>query len=233
MLIKDAAARASKAQQNRDLLWQFLKIHIYSDLATMANHLDHKTKTPVSKIMSRWLRSGLVRKEKIKDDFGVAVLYGITQKGLDGDTTKRAFQPSKVSLRTLEHTLKCQRASSYFLKQPVVEELGLEIVNIESGNLEKYGLKHRPDLLLMSTLVPSVGLICIEVELSLKSKKRYEAIFKDYFNRIETGEINQVYYIFYDGRKANTFKKNMLTPYLEKYKVRELLKDKLIVRVFK
>ncbi|MEZ9437791.1 hypothetical protein [Vibrio atlanticus] len=134
MIIENPTERKLRAERNRSMLWEFLMIHTYSDLETLAHHLGAKTKAVPSKILSKWVFDGLVKKVQIKNQFGGCWLFGITTKALDGDTTRRAFQPSKVNLRTLAHTLKCQRASSYFLKHRAIVDRGYKIVNIESGD---------------------------------------------------------------------------------------------------
>lgn len=214
MIIKDPEERRLKAERNRRLLWEFLMIHTYSDLETLAHHIETKTKAVPSKILSKWVFDGWVKKVQIKNKFGSWWLFGITTKALEGDTKKRAFQPSKVNLRTLEHTLKCQRASSYFLKHKAVIERGYKIVNIESGDLKQYGMIHRPDLIIQNKDEKLVGLISVEIELSLKSKKRYDEIFKTYLLNIKDGKINQVIYIFYDEKIKNKFESNFLHPFL-------------------
>ncbi len=234
MLIKDPTERRKQAIANREKLWRFLNLHTYSDLETMRHHLEFKTKAPVSKILARWCRDGLARKFEISDDFGKATLFGITTKGLYGDTSRKAVQPKKISIRTLSHTLHCQKASSYFLKHENYDELGMELVNIERGGLEKYGLTHRPDLLLRSEDEEhyKFGLVCVEVELSLKSKQRYVDILKNYFEKIQSRQINQVIYVFYDEKLANRFKNNMLLPFFKKHHVPERAQRKLDVRIF-
>lgn len=228
MLIKDAHERTQRALKNRTKLWDFLSIHTYSDLETLTHHMAFATKAPVSKILKHWVAIGIVKKIELKNSFGKVTLFGITQKGIEND--RKPVQPSKISLRTLEHTLKVQRASSYFLQLPKTEELCMEIINIESGDLKKYGLSHRPDLLMQSALDETL-LVCIEVELSLKSYQRYVEILKTYFAQIRCGHINQVIYVFYDSQVADRFEKTILHKYYLKYP--DDIKQKLKVKVLK
>ena len=214
------------------MLWEFLSIHIYSDLETLAHHIDAKTKPVVSRILKKWMFEGLVKKAQVKNKFGGCWLFGITTKALNGDTTKRAFQPSKVNLRTLEHTLKCQRASSYFLKHKAVTEHGYKLVNIESGDLKKYGMTHRPDLIIQNKETSLVGLICIEVELSLKSKQRYDDILNTYITNIKNSKVNQVIYLFYDEKIISKFKTNVLMPFFSKRAVAEKYRSKIFTELF-
>ena len=232
MLIKDPKERQQRAERNREMLWDFLMIHTYSDLDTLAHHIDAKTKPVASRILSKWIYDGLVKKEKIQNKFGYWWLFGITTKALAGEVEKKAFQPSKVNLRTLEHTLKCQRTSSYFLKHHSVTERGYKMVNIETGDLEKYALTHRPDLIIQNQNNSLVGLVCIEVELSLKSKQRYTEIFRTYIRNIQSQKINQVIYVFYDESLKNRFETNILKPFLAKDGVEREHAKKIFVELF-
>jgi hypothetical protein len=232
MLIKSPKARQERAERNRRMLWEFLKIHTYSDLETLANHIDVKTKPVVSRILKEWVFDGWVKKVQVKNKFGSCWLFGVTTKALEGDTTRRAFQPSKVNLRTLEHTLKCQRASSYFLKHEAVTDRGYKLVNIESGDLKKYGMKHRPDLIIQNQETSLVGLICIEVELSLKSKQRYDEILKNYLTSIERSKVNQVIYVFYDEKIKLKFEQSILRPFFSKRVVEKKHQEKFFSKLF-
>ncbi len=228
MLIKNAHERTQRALQNRTKLWAFLSIHTYSDLSTLTHHLEFATKAPVSKILKHWVAIGIVKKIELKNSFGKVTLFGITQKGIENE--RKPVQPSKISLRTLEHTLKVQRASSYFLKLQKTEDLCMEIINVESGDLKRFGLSHRPDLLMQSALDETL-LVCIEVELSLKSYQRYVEILKTYFAQIRRGHITQVIYVFYDAQVADRFEKTILHKYYLKYP--DDVKQKLKVKVLK
>ena len=232
MLIKSPEERKERARRNRTMLWQFLNIHIYSDLETLAHHIGAKTKPVVSRILKKWMHEGLVKKVQVKNKFGSCWLFGITTKALEGDTTRRAFQPSKVNLRTLEHTLKCQRASSYFLKHEAIERRGHQLVNIETGDLKKYGMKHRPDIIIQNKNEKLIGLVCIEVELSLKSKQRYDDILKSYITLIQSSKVNQVIYIFYDEHLQSKFEKNILSPFFTKHSVDKVIHSKVFVKTF-
>lgn len=232
MLIKSPEARQERAKRNRRMLWEFLTIHTYSDLETLANHIDVKTKPVVSRILKEWVFDGRIKKVQIKNKFGSCWLFGMTTKALDGDTTRRAFQPSKVNLRTLEHTLKCQRASSYFLKHEAVTDRGYKLVNIESGDLKKYGMKHRPDLIIQNQETSLVGLICIEVELSLKSKQRYDEILKNYLTSIERSKVNQVIYVFYDEKIKLKFEQSILRPFFSNRVVEKKHQEKFFSKLF-
>ena len=233
MLIKSPQERALRADRNRKMLWDFLMIHTYSDLETLAHHIDAKTKPVASRILKKWIFEGWIKKVEIKNKFGRWWLFGITTKALKGEIKKRAFQPSKVNLRTLEHTLKCQRASSYFLKHKAFNEDNYKMVNIESGDLKKYGITHRPDMIIQNKNKKLIGFICVEVELSLKSKPRYDEIFKAYVNNIKLFKINQVIYVFYDEKLKLKFENNILKPFFVKHSVEKKHSSKIFVELFK
>ncbi|MEZ9437783.1 hypothetical protein, partial [Vibrio atlanticus] len=88
---------------------------------------------------------------------------------------------------------------------------------------------HRPDLIIKNPDEDLVGLICVEVELSLKSKKRYDEIFRVYIDNIKKKKINQVIYIFYDEKTKAKFENNLLNPYIKNNMVDDAHSSKIDV----
>ena len=219
--------RRLKGIENRLAILEFLCIHTYSDIETIRNHLGVKSKPMISRILSKLVFDGYLKKAEIKNSFGRVVLFGVTRKAIDEEIDRRIFLPHKVNLRTLEHTLYCQRASSYFLKSEQFQKQHIELKNVETGDIKKYGLKHRPDLLMKPEFHPFV---CVEVELSLKSKQRYKSILSEYCSLLKREKITQVIYVFYNERKANIFKENILGKYLTQSGQLNMLK-KITVKV--
>lgn len=221
MLISDTKDRQKKAHQNRSKIIEFLLIHTYTNIDTLKYYLGVNSKPMISRHLSKLIEAGYVKKAEIKNTFGRVTLFGITQKAINNLNVK-PFVPSKVNLRTLEHTLYCQKTSAYYLNHDYFKKHNMELINLEIGDITKYGLKHRPDILLKPS---KHSYICIEVELSLKSKPRYKKILSEYSDLLAQGKILQVVYVFYDKKKSDIFKDNILN----KLKIR--CKDKIKVRL--
>jgi hypothetical protein len=229
MLVLDPKDRRGKGLENRERILSFLCVHTYSTIDVLMSLLQIKTKPLISRHLSKLIRDGLVKKAEIKNSFGRVVLFGITRKAIDENVAMRPFQPCRINLMTLEHTLFCQKTSAFFLNSDEFEKHEMTLINVEVGDVKKYGFKHRPDLLLKPKYFNH---ICIEVELSIKSKARYNGILRDYVTLLEKDRILQVIYVFYNKQKSDVFNENILKPLLLKMnKVQFLGKFKIKVLI--
>jgi hypothetical protein len=214
MLIVDHLQRAERHEKNRALILDFLVLHRYSNLKNVAQELGHKSTATASRLLKKLCYEQLVKKETIKDGFTNVVLFGITQKGIDASgrliDEHQPFHKSKVSLRTLEHTLINQYVGIKFKR---IEGFNnIQIINTEFGNLKKYEhlakFKHRPDLLVLGNSIKTnrSSLFVVETELSLKEKKRYIPIWREYLSLKKSGKINTVIYVVKNESAVNRLK---------------------------
>lgn len=216
-----------KGNENREKIIEFFTVHSYTTIEVLCGHLNVKTKPMVSRHLSKLVDEKLLRKSVMKlFGGGQVTLFGTTQNFMNHYAPfDKPFSPSKVSYRTLEHTLYCQKVSSMYQNKDAFKKYEMEIINAEIGDIKKYGLSHRPDLIIKPK---NHGLMCFECELSLKSHPRYEKIIKDYYLLMKNEVVLQVIYFFKDERLLERFKKTLekntgsLGDYEDKFSVRLL-----------
>lgn len=229
MLWSDSKQRTQRAQEKRERVLHFLRLHTYSDLDTLSELFGFTSKASISRLLSRLIAEGFVKKVILKEDFFKKTFFGITRVGLEHEISKKVFYPSNVNIKNWKHTQHCQRASIYFLNHAGTKKHGFELRNVENGDIKKYNLKHRPDLLLESK---SLGYICIEVELSIKAKERYTNIFREYNELILNQKVHDVIYVFYDQKKAEVFNKILIDYFLKASPRYKECKHKYKIKVF-
>ena len=113
--------------------------------------------------------------ERKKYLYGVPSIYFVTPKG------KKLIQsnarPEKVKIEQIVHDMTVLDTAIYFMHK---ESLLLSDITTEKQlhQLDGFGMrKHRPDFIYTKNNETN----CVEVELSLKSKPRFESIIKDNF----------------------------------------------------
>ncbi len=113
--------------------------------------------------------------ERKKYLYGVPSIYFVTPKG------KKLIQsntrPEKVKIEQIVHDMTVLDTAIYFMHK---ESLLLNNITTEKQlhQLDGFGMrKHRPDFIYTKNNETN----CVEVELSLKSKPRFESIIKDNF----------------------------------------------------
>lgn len=118
--------------------------------------------------------------ERKKYLYGVPSIYFVTPKG------KKLIQsnarPEKVKIEQIVHDMTVLDTAIYFMHK---ENLSLNDITTEKQlhQLDGFGMrKHRPDFIYTKNNETN----CVEVELSLKSKPRFESIIKDNFLDYDT-----------------------------------------------
>lgn len=118
--------------------------------------------------------------ERKKYLYGVPSIYFVTPKG------KKLIQsnarPEKVKIEQIVHDMTVLDTAIYFMHK---ESLSLNDITTEKQlhQLDGFGMrKHRPDFIYTKNNETN----CVEVELSLKSKPRFESIIKDNFLDYDT-----------------------------------------------
>lgn len=118
--------------------------------------------------------------ERKKYLYGVPSIYFVTPKG------KKLIQsnarPEKVKIEQIVHDMTVLDTAIYFMHK---ENLSLNDITTEKQlhQLDGFGMrKHRPDFIYTKNNETN----CVEVEMSLKSKPRFESIIKDNFLDYDT-----------------------------------------------
>ena len=125
--------------------------------------------------LRKLIEAGYIKREKIL--YGVAGIYRNTNKATRIIEEKLTSVDSKIRLEQIMHDIAVLDTAVFFNK---VHNVGFDTMKteIELHRLDGFGMrKHRPDFVYTQDGVT----VCVEVELTLKSKNRFENIIKDNF----------------------------------------------------
>jgi len=125
--------------------------------------------------LRKLIEAGYIKREKIL--YGVAGIYRNTIKATRIIEEKLPSVNSKIRVEQIMHDITVVDTAIYFNK---VKEIGFDNIttDVELHRNDGFGgRKHRPDFV----FTKDGKTTCVEVELSLKSKNRFENIIKDNF----------------------------------------------------
>jgi hypothetical protein len=195
MLIDSFAERQARGERKRRTILRFLRDETWSSLAILSV-VAGQSEPAMFKTLCQLERDGFLLRHKIVQ-LRIS-LWGVTSKGLlyAWDDTelmevRPCFEPSKLSLVTIQHYLDTQRA-----------RLAAEAAGWSQwipGNRLPKNIKKRPDA--VATL-PLGDRVAIELERSIKTIKRYEVIFSIYLQMIKQGDYAMVHYVCPDAAFA-------------------------------
>lgn len=195
MLINSFKERQERADHKRHTLLHFLRDESWSSLANLAG-VAGLSEPAMFKTLCRMERDGFLLRHKVSPLR--LSLWGITPKGLmfawDEDEPMEArphFEPGKLSIVTIHHYLDIQRA------RLAAERAGWS--GWLPGNRLPKDIRKRPDAV---ATFPSGPRVAIEIERSIKTIKRYEAIFAAYLQMIKQGDYAMVHYVCPDAAFA-------------------------------
>lgn len=185
-IITDARERAARAHEKRHALLRFLREELYTTPPTAALVMRCGERA-ARQTVNALERDGLVRRHRFvyMPGLPLVVLVAITEHGqgmaFDPDKneppSERVFEPGRFSLTYLNHTTAMQRL------RLLAEQSGL-VKKWLPGEMLGAGRKHekRPDAVLLT----SGGVrVAVEVERSLKSRKRYAAVLAGHVEAIQ------------------------------------------------
>lgn len=194
-LLKKPSERSARAAEKRRLLLRFLRTEIYTTPGVAAEVMGVGTRGSQATVTSME-KAGLVRRHRFTLVPGSApqVVIGITTLGqshaFDPDagerTIDRVFHPERYNLALLHHQIILQQlrlhAEGFGMKEWLPGEM---IRDIEKGSA-------RPDSVLTTKNKVRVA---VEVERTLKSRKRYEQIFKNHIAAIQLKNWDHVVFV--------------------------------------
>ena len=189
MMTPDVRAQHLESVLVRTL--QFLRTEIYSTPDVLQELLGYRTKAGCVKALRRLEADGLLKVHKLQS-LGARglTLWGITSHGQvmawppdELPEKPRYFEPSKMSITTLQHTIDIQclriRAEHYDIEW-------------HKPDVKPYEKRKVPDGI---ATFPNGQIVAIEVERTLKTPKRYREIIADYLQLIRGNKYNRVHYI--------------------------------------
>jgi len=203
MVIKfsnDYESRKAKAEENKRKILRFLRDETWTTLEVLSTLLDYKYPHGASRILNSMQRAEMVKSSKVSIPQTVNI-WGITSHGLamsydDGEPMEErpVFEPSRITISTLIHRIEIQKTR---LKG---ERSGWS----DWFNGSHLGFKgtYRPDAIFTR---PDGVRVAIEVERTIKTKKRYADIIGKHVSEIASTNPSWigVYYLVPDKVHQN------------------------------
>lgn len=194
MLISSYSERMKRNEQKVALILEFLRDETWSSPSVIASLLNLSLASAY-KILNALEKKACVSRFIVEDI--KQVIFGITSLGLmeswsysDAPLEKRTyFQPTKIKPVMVKHHLMLQQARIN------AEKMGWK--NWKPAKLLPKALPKKPDAVVCSAAHETVA---VELERSMKTQKRYEAIWSLYLQAIKRGEYDVVHYVVPDQR---------------------------------
>ncbi|SNS03702.1 hypothetical protein SAMN05192560_2329 [Methylobacillus rhizosphaerae] len=192
MLINSYQQRCMRSQAKRETVLRFLRDETWSNLTNLADMLG-LSEPATFKTICQMERDGFLLRYKV--DALRLSLWGVTPQGLafawadnEAMRVRPYFEPGKLSVMTIPHYLDIQRA------RLMAEQAGW--TNWVPGHRLPKGIKKRPDAIATNAEGQTIA---IELERSIKTLKRYEAIFAIYLQMMKREEYAKVHYLCPDA----------------------------------
>jgi hypothetical protein len=201
MLISNYSERQLRASTKKRIILEFLRDETWTSPQVVARLINLSIGSAY-KILNRLKNEQLIISHHVKDLN--LVIWGITTHGLmeswndsDFETEDRPyFQPSRVKPVMMRHHIMLQQARL----QAEVKHWS----NWKPGNLLAKGIAKRPDAIAVSSIGQNIA---IELERTIKTKKRYEAIISLYLQAIKRKKYDEVHYVVPDKKFATSLKR--------------------------
>ncbi|MTI18573.1 hypothetical protein E1162_15110 [Rhodobacteraceae bacterium RKSG542] len=189
MLISDPAERQLRAISKREKILSFLADEVWSSSDILQQLLRLKARQPLLRSLNALERQGLVKRAHTPVLAGQGVtVWGISRQGraiMDGcDVLGPVFEPSKLRLSSAPHHLALQHA------RVRAENAGW--TDWTRGSGLRGPKASQPDA--VATTLSGVR-VAVEVELTIKSRQRYQAILAAHLNAVRRGDYVGVYYV--------------------------------------
>ena len=195
MLINSFQERCVRTQNKREVILHFLRDETWSNLKNLDDVIGI-SEPAAFKTLQQLVRDGFLLRYKVTSLR--LSLWGITPQGLafawsdnEAMQPRPYFEPSKLSIVTIHHYLDTQRARLN------AERAGW--TNWMPGNRLPKDIKKRPDAIAINAEGQTIA---IELERTIKTLKRYEAIFAIYLQMMKRDEYAKVHYVCPDASFA-------------------------------
>lgn len=195
-LISDPAERMTRAQDKQAALLRYLRDETWSVSEVLASVAGVTSRQAIHKTLMQLERDELIKRASLPLP-GRAPLtaWGITPHGLamsleEGEDyePRPVFEPSRLSLQRIPHQVDLQ------LARQQAEAAGWS----EWIRGERLGTNPviRPDAIATS---PKGARVAIEIERTIKTRKRYQVIIRDHLRQINAGSWQVVVYVTPEG----------------------------------
>lgn len=191
MLISCRSAQAARIAEKRQAVLAWLKTESFSTIPILAQVLGTQGNA-CWKTLKTMERDGLVQSQQLKNAFGALAIWGITPHGsamaadpADPEPDWTHFEPGRLSTLTIAHHLDVQRARLLLQAQGWTEWR-------TDRECHRMALAKIPDALAVD---PDGRRVALELERTIKTVKRYEAIVASYLIAIHQQKMDRVLYL--------------------------------------
>jgi hypothetical protein len=201
------AERAQRTGEKRRALLRLLRDEVYTT-APIAARLLGLSERQTARTLAGMQRDELLTCKGITTDSGWApVLWGITPHGqgmacLPGEFPgERAFEPARVALSQLKHTLGLQRIR--------VQAHAAGWADWQGGDrLAPFDAEARPDAIATD---PQGTIWCVEYERTMKRRSRYERILFTRLRAVREGKYSRCVWVCDDAHTASLLRGMLLS----------------------
>lgn len=179
----------ARAEAKRVAVLEFLAEEVWSSQAILGQIVGLQARQAAHRLLSRMEGEGTIRRAAAPILAGQGItLWGITPQGravtLSASPLGPVFEPSKLSLQTVPHSLALQ-----------VIRLRCEAegwTNWTRGERLGKNVLIRPDAI---AITPQGHRVAVECERTIKTSKRYQSILLAHLRAIQAGQWVGVYYM--------------------------------------
>lgn len=198
-LIVNAAERAARQEQKRRLILRFLRTEIWTTYSVLAELLQITHATTLRETVARMERDGELVTETVQIGAINHKLIGITPHGQamawrpdSGEPlVEKHYERGRVGVTTAHHTLDLQRLRIRLSRAGWKDWTNSDRITPEqraSATVKAKNYK-RPDALARH---PGRGVIAIECERHVKTRKRYQTIIESHLGGMKQGKFSAV-----------------------------------------
>lgn len=191
MLISSRSAQAARIAEKRQAILAWLKGESFSIVPILAQ-VQGTQGNACWKTLKSMERDGLVQSHPLKNHFGSLIVWGITPHGsamaadpAESEPDFSHFEPGRLSPLTIAHALDVQRA------RLLLEAQGWTDWRTDR-QCHQLQLAKIPDALAVD---PAGQKVAVELERTIKTCKRYEAIISSYLQTIKQEKLDRVLYL--------------------------------------
>ena len=203
MLINCPKERVARSIQKRDVILRWLRDETWTTVEMIASLLS-MSRQAAWKTLTQMKGQGFVRSSEIGLVGGKKlVVWGITPHGLafswlEGEAIEERpyFEPSRISISMISHHLDLQQA------RILSERAGWS--DWVRGERLGFRVKNRPDAIVRDLSGESVA---IEVERTIKTKKRYQQIMASHLQQVKVNSWERIIYLSPEKNMADRLKR--------------------------
>lgn len=198
-VMRDPAERRARAEQKRRLILRFLRTETFSTPDVLSELIQTTDPRTIKRTIDAMVRDGLVVTDTVATDWRRVLLVGITPHGQAAawraetgePLVEKVYERGRVGLTIIDHTLDLQRLRirlgragwQGWTNADRIAPAARANVNVKRQNYK------RPDALVRH---PVRGVLAVECERHVKTRKRYEMIVGSHLSSIKTGAFNAV-----------------------------------------